>query len=83
MIDQLNHKSELLDKVKHLLSRAAMNEKSLRQRVNIHFSKKQNHWSTKRNNVRQSLCDFQVQQLESKQTLSTIPECYVTAPTPE
>lgn len=32
---QLNHKSELLDKVKHLLSRAALNEKSLRQRVNI------------------------------------------------
>lgn len=32
--EQLNHKSELLDKVKHLLSRAAMNEKTLRQRVN-------------------------------------------------
>ncbi|XP_034174302.2 centrosomal protein 290kDa [Osmia lignaria lignaria] len=54
--EQLNHKSELLDKVKHLLSRAAMNEKTLRQRV---------------------------QQLESKQILSTIPECYVTPPTPE
>lgn len=35
--EQLYHKSELLDKVKHLLSRAAMNERSLRQRVNIHF----------------------------------------------
>lgn len=35
--EQLYHKSELLDKVKHLLSRAAMNEKSLRQRVNIHL----------------------------------------------
>lgn len=34
--EQLSHKSELLDKVKHLLSRAAANEKSLRQRVNIH-----------------------------------------------
>ncbi|XP_015431660.1 PREDICTED: centrosomal protein of 290 kDa [Dufourea novaeangliae] len=54
--EQLNHKSELLDKVKHLLSRAAMNEKTLRQRV---------------------------QQLESRQTLSTIPECYVTPPTAE
>ncbi|XP_076389728.1 centrosomal protein 290kDa [Megachile rotundata] len=54
--EQLYQKSELLDKVKHLLSRAAMNEKTLRQRV---------------------------QQLELKQTLSTIPECYVTPPTPE
>ncbi|XP_054003238.1 centrosomal protein of 290 kDa isoform X1 [Hylaeus anthracinus] len=33
--DQLVHKSELLDKVKHLLSRAAVNEKSLRQRVQL------------------------------------------------
>ncbi|XP_017893114.1 centrosomal protein of 290 kDa [Ceratina calcarata] len=54
--EQLSHKSELLDKVKHLLSRAAINEKSLRQRV---------------------------QQLESKQTLSTIPECHVTPPSLE
>ncbi|CAK9795503.1 Centrosomal protein of 290 kDa [Anthophora quadrimaculata] len=54
--EQLIHKSELLDKMKHLLSRAAVNEKTLRQRV---------------------------QQLESKQTLSTIPECHVTPPTPE
>ncbi|XP_032687965.1 centrosomal protein of 290 kDa-like isoform X2 [Odontomachus brunneus] len=53
---QLIHKSELLDKVKQLLTRAATNEKTLRQRV---------------------------QQLESKQTLSTIPECYVIPPTPE
>ncbi|XP_011868015.1 PREDICTED: centrosomal protein of 290 kDa isoform X2 [Vollenhovia emeryi] len=53
---QLSHKSELLDKVKQLLTRAAINEKTLRQRV---------------------------QQLESKQTLSTIPECYVTPPTPQ
>lgn len=35
--EQLCHKSELLDKVKHLLSRAAVNEKTLRQRVNIQF----------------------------------------------
>ncbi|XP_033329753.2 centrosomal protein 290kDa isoform X1 [Megalopta genalis] len=54
--EQLSHKSELLDKVKHLLSRAAINEKTLRQRV---------------------------QQLESRQTLSTIPECYLTPPSPE
>ncbi|XP_014478395.1 PREDICTED: centrosomal protein of 290 kDa isoform X2 [Dinoponera quadriceps] len=53
---QLIHKSELLEKVKQLLTRAAINEKTLRQRV---------------------------QQLESKQTLSTIPECYVTPPTPK
>ncbi|XP_019698378.1 centrosomal protein of 290 kDa isoform X2 [Harpegnathos saltator] len=53
---QLIHKSELLEKVKQLLTRAAINEKTLRQRV---------------------------QQLELKQTLSTIPECYVTPPTPE
>ncbi|XP_011701872.1 PREDICTED: centrosomal protein of 290 kDa isoform X2 [Wasmannia auropunctata] len=53
---QLMHKSELLDKMKQLLTRAAINEKTLRQRV---------------------------QQLESKQTLSTIPECYVTPPTPQ
>ncbi|XP_072743789.1 centrosomal protein of 290 kDa isoform X2 [Anoplolepis gracilipes] len=53
---QLIHKSELLEKVKQLLTRAAINEKTLRQRV---------------------------QQLESKQALSTIPECYVTPPTPE
>ncbi|XP_050465506.1 centrosomal protein of 290 kDa-like isoform X1 [Cataglyphis hispanica] len=53
---QLIHKSELLEKVKQLLTRAAMNEKTLRQRV---------------------------QQLELKQALSTIPECYVTPPTPE
>ncbi|XP_077268210.1 centrosomal protein 290kDa isoform X1 [Temnothorax americanus] len=53
---QLIHKSELLDKVKQLLTRAAINEKTLRQRV---------------------------QQLESKQILSTIPECYVTPPTPQ
>lgn len=32
---QLIHKSELLDKVKHLLTRAAINEKALRQRVRI------------------------------------------------
>lgn len=32
---QLAHKSELLDKVKQLLTRAAMNEKALRQRVSI------------------------------------------------
>ncbi|XP_076288209.1 centrosomal protein 290kDa [Lasioglossum baleicum] len=51
--EQLTHKSELLDKVKHLLSRAAINEKALRQRV---------------------------QQLESRQTLSAIPECYLTTP---
>lgn len=38
--EQLSHKSELLDKVKHLLSRAAVNEKTLRQRVNIHFASK-------------------------------------------
>ncbi|XP_014607132.1 PREDICTED: centrosomal protein of 290 kDa isoform X1 [Polistes canadensis] len=48
---QLTHKSELLEKVKQLLTRAAINEKTLRQRL---------------------------QQLESKQTLSPIPECYVT-----
>ncbi|KOC58823.1 Centrosomal protein of 290 kDa [Habropoda laboriosa] len=54
--EQLIQKSDLLDKVKHLLSRAAVNEKTLRQRV---------------------------QQLESRQTLSTIPECHVTPPTPE
>ncbi|XP_029679653.1 centrosomal protein of 290 kDa-like isoform X1 [Formica exsecta] len=53
---QLIHKSELLEKVKQLLTRAAINEKALRQRV---------------------------QQLELKQTLSTIPECHVTPPTPE
>ncbi|XP_028048311.1 centrosomal protein of 290 kDa isoform X2 [Monomorium pharaonis] len=53
---QLTHKSELLDKVKQLLTRAALNEKNLRQRV---------------------------QQLESRQILSTIPECYVTPPTPQ
>ena len=35
--EQLYHKSELLNKVKHLLSRAATNEKTLRQRVNILF----------------------------------------------
>lgn len=35
--EQLCHKSELLDKVKYLLSRVAVNEKTLRQRVNIHF----------------------------------------------
>ncbi|XP_018356859.1 PREDICTED: centrosomal protein of 290 kDa-like [Trachymyrmex septentrionalis] len=51
---QLIHKSELLNKVKQLLTKAAINEKTLRQRV---------------------------QQLESKQTLSVIPECYVTPPT--
>ncbi|XP_035723608.1 centrosomal protein of 290 kDa-like isoform X1 [Vespa mandarinia] len=50
---QLTHKSELLEKVKQLLTRAAINEKTLRQRL---------------------------QQLESKQTLSPIPECYVTVP---
>ncbi|KAL2711712.1 centrosomal protein of 290 kDa-like isoform X1 [Vespula squamosa] len=50
---QLSHKSELLEKVKQLLTRAAINEKTLRQRL---------------------------QQLESKQTLSPIPECYVTVP---
>nr|XP_031834342.1 centrosomal protein of 290 kDa isoform X1 [Nomia melanderi] len=54
--EQLSHKSELLDKMKHLLSRAALNEKTLRQRV---------------------------QQLESRQALSTIPECYVAPPSPE
>lgn len=54
--EQLCHKSELLDKVKYLLSRVAVNEKTLRQRV---------------------------QQLESKQILSTIPECHVISPTPE
>lgn len=32
---QLIHKSELLEKVKQLLTRAAVNEKSLRQRVRI------------------------------------------------
>lgn len=32
---QLIHKSELLDKVKQLLTRAAINEKTLRQRVRI------------------------------------------------
>lgn len=32
---QLNHKSELLEKVKQLLTRAAINEKTLRQRVRI------------------------------------------------
>ena len=31
---QLTHKSELLDKVKVLLTRAAINEKALRQKVN-------------------------------------------------
>lgn len=30
---QIAHKSELLDKVKHLLTRAAVNEKALRQKV--------------------------------------------------
>ncbi|XP_012276740.1 centrosomal protein of 290 kDa [Orussus abietinus] len=50
---QLAHKSELLDKVKQLLTRAAVNEKALRQKV---------------------------QQLEMKQTLNTIPECFVTPP---
>lgn len=30
---QLSHKSELLEKVKQLLTRAAINEKTLRQRV--------------------------------------------------
>lgn len=35
--EQLYHKSELLNKMKHLLSRAATNEKTLRQRVNILF----------------------------------------------
>ncbi|XP_011049830.1 PREDICTED: centrosomal protein of 290 kDa [Acromyrmex echinatior] len=53
---QLIHKSELLNKVKQLLTKAAINEKTLRQRV---------------------------QQLESKQTLSVIPECYVTPSTPQ
>ncbi|XP_012225384.2 centrosomal protein of 290 kDa [Linepithema humile] len=53
---QLIHKSKLLEKVKQLMTRAAINEKALRQRV---------------------------QQLELKQSLSTIPECYVTPPTPE
>ncbi|KYM95179.1 PREDICTED: centrosomal protein of 290 kDa [Cyphomyrmex costatus] len=53
---QLIHKSELLNKVKQLLTRAAKNEKTLRQRV---------------------------QQLESEQTLSVIPEYYVTPPTPQ
>ncbi|KMQ92334.1 centrosomal protein [Lasius niger] len=53
---QLIHKSELLEKVKQLLTRAAINEKTLRQRV---------------------------QQLESKQILSTIPEYHVTPPTPD
>ncbi|XP_015607794.1 centrosomal protein of 290 kDa isoform X2 [Cephus cinctus] len=46
---QLLHKSELLDKVKQLLTKAAINEKALRQ---------------------------QIQQLELRQTLSTIPESY-------
>jgi len=32
---QLIHKSELLDKMKQLLTRAAINEKTLRQRVRI------------------------------------------------
>lgn len=32
---QLTHKSELLEKVKQLLTRAAINEKTLRQRVRI------------------------------------------------
>jgi len=32
---QLIHKSELLNKVKQLLTRAAINEKTLRQRVRI------------------------------------------------
>lgn len=32
---QLIHKSELLEKVKQLLTRAAINEKTLRQRVRI------------------------------------------------
>lgn len=32
---QLIHKSELLDKMKQLLTRAAVNEKALRQRVRI------------------------------------------------
>lgn len=32
---QLIHKSELLEKVKQLLTRAAINEKALRQRVRI------------------------------------------------
>ncbi|XP_020710825.2 centrosomal protein of 290 kDa isoform X2 [Athalia rosae] len=53
---QLAHKSELLDKVKQLLTRAAINEKSLRQRV---------------------------QMLEAKQSLETIPECFVSPPTPD
>ncbi|XP_043474631.1 centrosomal protein of 290 kDa isoform X2 [Leptopilina heterotoma] len=48
---QIAHKSELLDKVKHLLTRAAINEKALRQKI---------------------------QQLEMRQTLSTIPECCMT-----
>ncbi|XP_046753485.1 centrosomal protein of 290 kDa [Diprion similis] len=51
---QLAHKSELLDKVKQLLTRAAINEKSLRQKI---------------------------QMLEAKQSLETIPECYVSPPT--
>ncbi|XP_046435026.1 centrosomal protein of 290 kDa [Neodiprion fabricii] len=53
---QLAHKSELLDKVKQLLTRAAINEKSLRQKI---------------------------QMLEAKQSLETIPECYVSPPTPD
>lgn len=35
MKEQLTYKSELLEKVKQLLSRAAINEKMLRQRVRI------------------------------------------------
>lgn len=53
---QLSHKSELLERVKQLLTKAAINEKTLRQRV---------------------------YQLESKQTLSPIPECYMTLSVPE
>lgn len=34
--EQLLHKSELLDKVKQLLTRAAINEKTLRQRVRFY-----------------------------------------------
>lgn len=51
--EQLCQKSELLDKVKYLLSRVAVNEKTLRQRVNIHFyvciKKRKKH---RNNNIR-------------------------------
>lgn len=77
---QLAHKSELLDKVKQLLTRAAINEKSLRQRVFIIIK------TTIIKLILPTdlyLAFFQVQMLEAKQSLETIPECYVSPPTPD